>query len=161
MFSYDALSFSLMVGIVVVALIFCVFAPVIASEYYCTAKGGICPENQYKLSPEQLIEGTETQTEPEETISSTGMEWFSHGVNNNDLVSQLKSGRIIKSDEVESAMRKVDRGNFCSHHPYQDSPQYIGYGVTISAPHMHAHALEMLKDKLVEGASVLDVGSGI
>lgn len=42
-----------------------------------------------------------------------------------------------------------------------DSPQAIGYGVTISAPHMHAHALEMLKDHLFEGAKALDVGSGI
>ena len=36
----------------------------------------------------------------------------------------------------------------------------VGYNVTISAPHMHAYALEMLEDKLVPGARVLDVGSG-
>jgi protein-L-isoaspartate(D-aspartate) O-methyltransferase len=36
----------------------------------------------------------------------------------------------------------------------------VGYNVTISAPHMHAHALEMLRDKLIPGARVLDVGSG-
>lgn len=36
----------------------------------------------------------------------------------------------------------------------------VGYNVTISAPHMHAYALDMLKDKLVPGARVLDVGSG-
>jgi len=36
----------------------------------------------------------------------------------------------------------------------------VGYNVTISAPHMHAHALEMLQDKLVPGARALDVGSG-
>ena len=41
-----------------------------------------------------------------------------------------------------------------------DAPQSIGYGVTISAPHMHAHALEILKDNLFEGAKALDVGSG-
>ncbi|KFZ45942.1 Protein-L-isoaspartate(D-aspartate) O-methyltransferase, partial [Antrostomus carolinensis] len=35
-----------------------------------------------------------------------------------------------------------------------------GYKATISAPHMHAHALELLKDRLVEGAKALDVGSG-
>lgn len=57
-------------------------------------------------------------------------------------------------------MKKVDRGNYCSFSPYMDSPQAIGYGVTISAPHMHAHALEMLKDHLYEGAKALDVGSG-
>lgn len=141
------------VSCVFVVLTFYRFTLSTASEEYCTSKDRNCPKNP--ASAEHLTVGTQ------ETISSTGMEWFSHGVNNNDLVSQLKRGRIIKSDEVESAMKKVDRGNFCTHHPYQDSPQYIGYGITISAPHMHAHALEMLKDKLVEGASVLDVGSGI
>ena len=35
-------------------------------------------------------------------------------------------------------MKTVDRGDFTqkSGHAYQDSPQLIGYGVTISAPHM-------------------------
>jgi len=36
----------------------------------------------------------------------------------------------------------------------------VGYNVTISAPHMHAHALEMLRDQLIPGARILDVGSG-
>ena len=30
----------------------------------------------------------------------------------------------------------------------------IGYNVTISAPHMHAHALELLKDHLKDGTRV-------
>lgn len=146
----------LTVNYVFVVLTFHGFTLSTASEEYCTSKASSCAKDP--ASAEHL-----TDVGAEETIASTGsgMEWFSHGVNNNDLVSQLKRGRIIKSEEVESAMRKVDRGNFCTHHPYQDSPQYLGYGITISAPHMHAHALEMLKDKLVEGASVLDVGSGI
>ena len=57
-------------------------------------------------------------------------------------------------------MRAVDRKNYSPYNPYMDSPQSIGYSATISAPHMHAHALEMLKDHLYEGACVLDVGSG-
>lgn len=57
-------------------------------------------------------------------------------------------------------MLAVDRGNYSKNNPYMDSPQGIGYGVTISAPHMHAHALELLKDRLVEGNRALDVGSG-
>ena len=36
----------------------------------------------------------------------------------------------------------------------------IGYGQTISAPHMHATCLELLDSKLRPGARVLDVGSG-
>ena len=41
-----------------------------------------------------------------------------------------------------------------------DSPQSIGHGATISAPHMHAYAIEILKDFIREGSKVLDVGSG-
>lgn len=90
----------------------------------------------------------------------SGMEWRSYGRDNDDLISQLKNYGIIKSEEVEKAMRNVDRGNYCSRTPYQDSPQPIGFGVTISAPHMHAHALEILKNNIKEGSKVLDVGSG-
>lgn len=41
-----------------------------------------------------------------------------------------------------------------------DAPQSIGYEVTISAPHMHIFALELLSDQLKPGSRVLDVGSG-
>lgn len=88
------------------------------------------------------------------------MAWRSHGKNNLDLVRNLKQNGIIRSSRVEQAMSSVDRGNYCPHNPYMDSPQGIGYAVTISAPHMHAQALESLKDHLVEGARALDVGSG-
>lgn len=67
---------------------------------------------------------------------------------------------IIRSTGVERAMLKVDRGHFSKNNPYMDAPQGIGYGVTISAPHMHAHALELLKDHLISGEKALDVGSG-
>ncbi|XP_050574319.1 protein-L-isoaspartate(D-aspartate) O-methyltransferase-like isoform X1 [Bombus affinis] len=84
-----------------------------------------------------------------------------HAKNNHDLIQHLKSSRIIKSDRVYEAMSSVDRGNYtCSGYAYIDSPQDIGYGATISAPHMHAYALEILEDKLCDGARALDVGSG-
>jgi hypothetical protein len=51
-------------------------------------------------------------------------------------------------------MLSVDRGNYAPNLAYEDSPQYLGYEQTISAPHMHAHALELLKDKLIPGATV-------
>ena len=40
-------------------------------------------------------------------------------------------------------MTRVDRGDFLKETvgKYEDRPQYIGYGATISAPHMHAYAL--------------------
>ena len=88
------------------------------------------------------------------------MAWRSHGRSNDDLVDNLKANGIITSARVEAAMKAVDREHFCAHNPYMDSPQGIGYSATISAPHMHAHALELLLDHLPEGGTVLDVGSG-
>lgn len=48
----------------------------------------------------------------------------------------------------------------CLGHIKQDHPVPIGYGETISAPHMHAEALKLLEGHCTQGASVLDVGSG-
>jgi len=33
-------------------------------------------------------------------------------------------------------MLQVDRGKYAQSDPYKDAPQGIGYGATISAPHM-------------------------
>lgn len=41
-----------------------------------------------------------------------------------------------------------------------DSPQPLGYGATISAPHMHAYALEYLEKQILKAKKILDVGSG-
>ena len=61
-------------------------------------------------------------------------------------------------------MLKVDRREFVTNEStnvaYMDSPLSIEHNVTISAPHMHAYCMEWLKDKLVPGARVLDVGCG-
>ncbi|XP_012939541.1 protein-L-isoaspartate(D-aspartate) O-methyltransferase isoform X2 [Aplysia californica] len=88
------------------------------------------------------------------------MAWRSSGSNNVNLVENLARNGIIKSESVLSAMKKVDRAHYCKANSYADSPQSIGYSVTISAPHMHAHALELLSEHLVEGNKALDVGSG-
>ncbi|XP_013778794.1 protein-L-isoaspartate(D-aspartate) O-methyltransferase-like isoform X2 [Limulus polyphemus] len=88
------------------------------------------------------------------------MAWRSHGRNNVEMVQNLKKNGIINSETVEQTMLSVDRAHYSKSNPYMDSPQGIGYAVTISAPHMHAHALELLKDQLYEGAKALDVGSG-
>lgn len=60
---------------------------------------------------------------------------------------------------------QVDRGDYAPSSPYVDSPQYIGYGATISAPHMHATALEhiisyLLPSETSPAPRVIDVGSG-
>ncbi|CDW98881.1 hypothetical protein [Sporisorium scitamineum] len=59
-------------------------------------------------------------------------------------------------------MSLVDRAHYvpAKRMAYQDSPQTIGFGATISAPHMHAHAAENLLPFLHPDAKVLDVGSG-
>ncbi|RHZ53077.1 protein-L-isoaspartate O-methyltransferase [Aspergillus thermomutatus] len=54
----------------------------------------------------------------------------------------------------------VDRAHYAPSRPYSDSPQPIGHGATISAPHMHGHACEYLVDFLKPGSRVLDIGSG-
>ncbi|KRX07523.1 hypothetical protein PPERSA_11072 [Pseudocohnilembus persalinus] len=72
----------------------------------------------------------------------------------------LRQNQVIKSDEVLEAMEQVDRADYCNTNPYIDSPQLIGYNVTISAPHMHAISLEFLKDHLKNAKRVLDIGSG-
>ena len=55
---------------------------------------------------------------------------------------------------------QVDRAHYSPATPYCDSPQTIGFGATISAPHMHASAAESLLPYLHSDARVLDIGSG-
>uniref|UniRef100_A0A0N5A8P3 Protein-L-isoaspartate O-methyltransferase n=1 Tax=Syphacia muris TaxID=451379 RepID=A0A0N5A8P3_9BILA len=88
------------------------------------------------------------------------MAWQCSGRTNIELVNNLKRNGIFTDERVEAAMLKIDRGDFAPFTPYGDHPVSIGYGATISAPHMHAHSLQTLKDHLKEGAKVLDVGSG-
>ena len=64
------------------------------------------------------------------------MAWRSHGSTNEELVTKLRANGVISSDKVEQVMKSIDRGDFCKSNPYNDAPQGIGYGVTISAPHM-------------------------
>lgn len=90
------------------------------------------------------------------------MAWESSGTNLQQLVTNLQRHHIIKSDTVAHAMKSVDRAKYCvdPRGAYQDRPQSIGYNATISAPHMHAYAMEYMMPNLREGAKVLDIGSG-
>ncbi|CAB0033646.1 unnamed protein product [Trichogramma brassicae] len=84
-----------------------------------------------------------------------------HGQNHIELINHLKRSGIVKSSKVYDVMCKVDRGKYISPKiAYVDSPQGIGYGATISAPHMHGYALEYLSSALRDGGRALDVGSG-
>ncbi|KAI6237642.1 Protein-L-isoaspartate(D-aspartate) O-methyltransferase [Aphelenchoides besseyi] len=79
---------------------------------------------------------------------------------NVELVSDLKKTGVFHSNEVERVMSSIDRADFTASDPYQDSPQQIGYNATISAPHMHATALEVLVDIIKPNSRILDVGCG-
>lgn len=59
----------------------------------------------------------------------------------------------------------MDRAHYAPAMAYEDAPQTIGYGATISAPHMHATAIENLVEYIVPkpdrpAPRVLDIGSG-
>ncbi|KAG2421645.1 hypothetical protein HFD88_005620 [Aspergillus terreus] len=88
------------------------------------------------------------------------MAWYCSGSSNAELIENLAQMDLIKNERVKRAMMGVDRGHYAPQRPYSDSPQPIGYGATISAPHMHGHACEYLIDYLKPGARVLDIGSG-
>lgn len=74
---------------------------------------------------------------------------------NKDLVDHLKRKDRIRTRKVEEAFRAVDRGEFTDE-PYIDRPQRIAEGSTISAPHIVAEMLEILKPE----GKVLEMGSG-
>ncbi|XP_020285312.1 protein-L-isoaspartate(D-aspartate) O-methyltransferase-like isoform X2 [Pseudomyrmex gracilis] len=89
------------------------------------------------------------------------MAWHCNGTTNQEMVNKLKDAGILATDKAEAAMLAVDRAKYCHESdPYLDRPRRIGYNVTISAPHMHAYALSILSDQLIDGARALDVGSG-
>ena len=106
--------------------------------------------------------------------------WKTQGRSQRDLVDQLAKRKIIETDAVRRVMETVDRGNYCIRADgsssrtvsYTDGPVPIGLGQTISAPHMHAYALEEIyptlalaaaqqqKHERQQGLKILDVGCG-
>ncbi|KAL2933700.1 Protein-L-isoaspartate O-methyltransferase [Bienertia sinuspersici] len=81
---------------------------------------------------------------------------------NKAMADQLRRCGVFSSERVAEVMEAIDRGLFVPSGTaaYVDSPMPIGHNATISAPHMHAMCLELLKDKLQPGMHALDVGSG-
>jgi protein-L-isoaspartate(D-aspartate) O-methyltransferase len=80
-------------------------------------------------------------------------------LNQHDLLKAFQ-GRV--NDKVISALSKVQREIFVPEEiwskAYQDTPLPIGYGQTISAPHMVAMMCDILD--LQDGMTVLEVGGG-
>lgn len=79
-----------------------------------------------------------------------------------ELVDKLVREGILKSREVREALLTVPREEFVPRHlrrlAYADTPLPIGYGQTISAPHMVAIMTEALAPR--RGHKVLEVGTG-
>lgn len=92
------------------------------------------------------------------------MAWRCSGATNQELLANMRSAGLVHSPLVAQAMAQVDRACYVpvarQREAYVDAPQPIGFGATISAPHMHAHAVEALLPYLHKGAKVLDLGSG-
>ena len=76
------------------------------------------------------------------------------------VLSGYDKTKFITTEKVANVMLEVDRFDFAPNNPYLNRPIYLGFNVTISAPHMHAFALEHLAPYCTEGAKILDVGSG-
>ncbi|KAF4120895.1 protein-L-isoaspartate(D-aspartate) O-methyltransferase [Geosmithia morbida] len=93
------------------------------------------------------------------------MAWRCSGATNAELVENMFRKGLITDATVKQAFLGVDRAHYAPSRPYNDSPQSIGHAATISAPHMHASAVENVLSYLVprdDGQSrrVLDIGSG-
>lgn len=78
------------------------------------------------------------------------------------LVERLKRYGYIRSKEVEDAMLSIRREDFVPpsvrRYAYDDTPLEIGFGQTISAPHMVAMMCEELE--LKKGLKILEIGAG-
>ncbi|KAM7218052.1 Protein of unknown function (DUF2370) domain containing protein [Rhypophila decipiens] len=111
-----------------------------------------------------IAEGESSERVPPSILSK--MAWRSSGATNTDLIENLWRNKMITTPVVKSAFLSVDRAHYApSSHPYDDSPKSIGHGATISAPHMHASAVENLLPYLLPSEErpaprVLDIGSG-
>lgn len=79
---------------------------------------------------------------------------------NRELVSYLYEKRTIRSGRIFTVMNQVDRKDFTKNDVLYDNPEPLILGQTISAPGIHANALEMLLPNCVSGNRVLDVGCG-
>ncbi len=78
------------------------------------------------------------------------------------LIESLKRYGYLKSKHVIEAMESVHRELFLPQSQissaYEDHPQSIGHGQTISAPHMNAMMCELLE--LTPKMKILELGSG-
>ena len=78
------------------------------------------------------------------------------------MISQLKLEGFLKTPRIIKAFKSVPREEFVlpseKNFSYSDTPQGIGHGQTISAPHMVAIMTELLEPDAKD--NVLEVGAG-
>ena len=81
---------------------------------------------------------------------------------NKCLLIELITSDCLKTDKVALTMLRVDRKDFAPVSPYLNNAMRINekYKVNISAPHIHAYALEYLSKYCTENSRILDIGSG-
>lgn len=83
-------------------------------------------------------------------------------MNQKSLTEKLIAQGVLKTPEIITAFRKIDRKNFVlpefKAESYDDCPLPIGYEQTISQPWTVAFMLELLEPK--NGERILDIGSG-
>ncbi|VVC02245.1 Protein-L-isoaspartate O-methyltransferase [uncultured archaeon] len=79
-----------------------------------------------------------------------------------DTLNSLIHAGILKSKPIIAALKSLPRENFLSEEMKQfaneDRPLPIGYGQTISAPHMYAYMLEAAQVR--PGDKILEIGTG-
>jgi len=89
------------------------------------------------------------------------MAWLSVGIANDDLCDKLVQHGVLRDNNIETAFRIVDRGDFVHDEDrllaYLDRPYKRG-PLHLSAPHMYVTVLEALN--LQPGQAFLNVGSG-
>ena len=131
--------------------------------------------------PAMNVANTEHVGANRSTLAPLPGGWQCSGETNDEMVSKLERAGIITIPAVATAMRATDRAHYVPHiekiksktyeyGPYSDAPQSLGFKATISAPHMHAKALDILAEHLLRSADagdgtgrcfrVLDVGCG-
>ncbi|KAF8287997.1 putative protein-l-isoaspartate o-methyltransferase [Trypanosoma cruzi] len=97
------------------------------------------------------------------------MAWTCSALSNASMIQNLERAALLSTPAIIASLQRVDRGWFVPDgmrsSAYRDEPLSIGYGATISAPHMHAIMLELLSPFLLgtPGSlpkAVLDIGSG-
>ena len=97
-------------------------------------------------------------------------------ISQQDLVQRIERAGLLTDHKSIQAMTEICRSDFVTAKskvlvfggneeerdadPYENKPQPLGHGATISTPQFHAEVLSALSDSLAPGTSVLDIGTG-